>query len=229
MFQKLLKFPWKAATEERIARHDASAMRNWRELKEGSLEIPQELREHFLKFSDRTIPPLRQKSIKIDLTQMEKMGEFESIVKRCAAQAQAKKHSNTQTEDNPQSTDQTVHVNKDKNRMTLDELTTKIKDRIERGKDVGMPDQIILNAVNTKVDAVAPINPDVELSSENSKTNEVAEYKAENDNEKSIMDYPERIRIPRNAYKKGATYKVNDCFYDHDGKFLYRVLGMSNN
>lgn len=202
-------------------------MRNWKELKEGSLDIPKDLREHFLKFSDRIIPPLKKESIKVDLTQEEKIGEFESIVKRCA-QAQAKK-TNIDTEQNPDKTSiNMVHVKKDKERVTLKELTTKIKNRLEKGKDVDMPDQIIVNAVSTS-STVARINTDVDLSIEPSEKKQVIEYKKENDDEKSIMEYPERIRIPKSAYKKGATFKVNDCYYDHDGQFLYRVLGMSKN
>lgn len=227
MFQKLIRYPWKPASEQRIARHDATVMRNWKDLKEGSLDIPQDIRKHLLKFSDRTIPSLKKESIKIDLTQEKKMGEFESIVKRCAAQVQARNNTSNETNHTHETANKIHYVNKDRKRVTLDELSTKIKNRMDIGKKVGMPDQILLDAVNTKTSGVPELNSDVELSIEG-ESNEVVEYKAENVNEKSVMDYPERIRIPRNAYKKGATYKVNDCFYDHDGQFLYRVLGMSN-
>ncbi|ODN01795.1 Neugrin [Orchesella cincta] len=33
----------------------------------------------------------------------------------------------------------------------------------------------------------------------------------------------ERISIPDELRKSGATYKVGDCYYDEDGEFLYRV------
>ncbi|CAH2049266.1 unnamed protein product, partial [Iphiclides podalirius] len=59
--KKLLKYPWKPATDERIARHDASALRNWKDLKENTLNIPEDLRKHLLKFSERKIPPLNKK------------------------------------------------------------------------------------------------------------------------------------------------------------------------
>lgn len=41
-----------------------------------------------------------------------------------------------------------------------------------------------------------------------------------------IMEYKERVYIPRKVYKRGATYKISDCFYDDDGEFLYRVPGL---
>lgn len=34
------------------------------------------------------------------------------------------------------------------------------------------------------------------------------------------------IKIPRQRYKKGMTYRVRDSFYDDDGTFLYRVPGL---
>lgn len=37
--------------------------------------------------------------------------------------------------------------------------------------------------------------------------------------------YTRKIRIPKNVYKAGMTYRVKDCYYDDDGEFLYRVPG----
>ncbi|KAM3965540.1 uncharacterized protein ACR2FA_000387 [Aphomia sociella] len=231
--KKLLKYPWKPATELRIARHDASVMRNWRELKEGSLNIPNDLRQHFLKFSERAIPPLNKKSIKIDITQ-KKIGEFESIVQRCAAKEKNKSSQTNNTDPMEDDTTRTKDNNefkqkKDFKRITLDELTTKIKERLEGGRDVNEPDQIILNTISSNVPEVntEELHREIELSNENNEQKNISEYKEKDKNAMSIETYPERIRIPKKAYKKGATYKINDCYYDHDGKFLYRVLGMS--
>ncbi|KAG6441571.1 hypothetical protein O3G_MSEX001892 [Manduca sexta] len=225
--KKLLKYPWKPATEQRIERHDASVMRNWKELKEGGLGLPENMRKHFLKFSERTIPPLNQKSIKIDITQEEKMGEFERIVQRCASQGTKENHGEkSDSVGTNYTTDNKNKVHKDNSRTTLDELTAKIKKRLETGQDVDLPDQIILNTTKTKtIPTNQEMTKEIELFKDEIKENKVTEYK-EPDDDKSIMNYPEKINIPRKAYKKGATYKVNDCYYDHDGKFLYRVLGM---
>ncbi|XP_046744369.1 uncharacterized protein LOC124410207 [Diprion similis] len=38
--------------------------------------------------------------------------------------------------------------------------------------------------------------------------------------------YSEVIKIPKDQYKKGKLYKIQDCFYDDDGEFLYRVPGL---
>lgn len=42
----------------------------------------------------------------------------------------------------------------------------------------------------------------------------------------SFLMYPEKITIPKHLRRKGSIYKVNDCFYDHQGIFLYRVPGL---
>ncbi|CAK9815102.1 hypothetical protein ANTPLA_LOCUS8523 [Anthophora plagiata] len=40
------------------------------------------------------------------------------------------------------------------------------------------------------------------------------------------INYIKRLKIPKNVYKKGMTYRVKDCYYDDDGQFLYRVPGL---
>jgi len=42
----------------------------------------------------------------------------------------------------------------------------------------------------------------------------------------TINDYPLAIRIPKKVWKEGYMYRVNDCFYDDNGEFLYRVPGL---
>ncbi|KAJ8714604.1 hypothetical protein PYW07_002829 [Mythimna separata] len=232
--KKLLKFPWKPATEQRIARHDASVMRNWKELKEGSLDIPPELRNHFLKFSNRTIPPLSQKSIKIDITPEQDLGEFEQIVRKCAAKESTNNTENQSTKlalPSPHSSkpqDKQFKEKKDPKLITLDELTSRIKNRLEKGNNVDINDKIIINSTQAPSQSITErVQAEMELFHETHKEKGIVEYKTKTEDPKEIMNYPERIRIPKKAYKKGATYKVNDCYYDHDGKFLYRVLGMS--
>lgn len=40
------------------------------------------------------------------------------------------------------------------------------------------------------------------------------------------FNYIKPIKIPKNVYKEGMTYRVRDCYYDYDGQFLYRVPGL---
>lgn len=41
-----------------------------------------------------------------------------------------------------------------------------------------------------------------------------------------ICEYAKSIKIPKNLFKPGMTYRVQDCYYDDDGEFLYRVPGL---
>ncbi|XP_045776033.1 uncharacterized protein LOC123874594 [Maniola jurtina] len=228
--KKLLKYPWKPATEERITRHDASAMRNWRELKEGTLDIPDDLRAHFLKFSERKIPPLNKKSVKIDISQ-EKMGEFEQIVQRCAINEE-NNHNTEQFEEEPSDSNMESKITKkDWKRVTLDELASTIKNRLDKGKNVDVPDKMIMDTVNTlpsKTENAQEISKEIELFGETKEEKGLIKSKEEDNEIVAGTNYPERIRIPKKAYQRGATYKVNDCFYDYDGRFLYRVIGMTD-
>ncbi|OAD54855.1 hypothetical protein WN48_06055, partial [Eufriesea mexicana] len=40
------------------------------------------------------------------------------------------------------------------------------------------------------------------------------------------FEYVKCIKIPKNVYRKGMTYKIKDCYYDDDGEFLYRIPGL---
>lgn len=205
-------------------------MRNWRELKEGSLHIPDDLRQHFLKFSDRTIPPLNKRSVKIELTEPKDLGEFERIVQRCAAKDEKNEQSNNTTyKEKTDINENNEKIRKDYKRVTLEELTARIKKRMEKGNELNIPDQIMLNTMDNHVPEIshAELSKEIELDVEEHKK----ELTVPNEKDTKVIpitNYPERIRIPKKAYKSGATYKVNDCYYDHDGRFLYRVIGMSN-
>ncbi|XP_026326154.1 uncharacterized protein LOC113234846 [Hyposmocoma kahamanoa] len=227
--KKLLKYVWKPASQARIARHDESALRNWKELKEGHLDIPEDLRRHFLKFSERKIPSLSKKSLKIDITREEKLGEFERIIQRCAAREESLKDT-AAVETDPEMPKCNERKKKDSKRVTLDDLTAKIQQRLNKGNEIDLPDTMMLDMVTTEPVKVnnnqADSHHEVDLFTGDSKA-ELTEFKPTENNVIKI-DYTKRIRIPKKAYKKGATYKIDDCYYDDDGKFLYRVLGMTN-
>lgn len=57
-------------------------------------------------------------------------------------------------------------------------------------------------------------------------TRTVSIKRSEHDGKFPIHEIKQRIYIPRKAYRRGALFKVNDCFYDDGGELLYRVPGM---
>lgn len=40
------------------------------------------------------------------------------------------------------------------------------------------------------------------------------------------LSYTKPIKIAKQLYKPGMTYRISDCYYDDDGEFLYRVPGV---
>ncbi|XP_017478879.1 PREDICTED: uncharacterized protein LOC108368541 [Rhagoletis zephyria] len=50
---------------------------------------------------------------------------------------------------------------------------------------------------------------------------------AEDQKRFEITRVKDRIHIPRKVWREGATYRVEDAYYDDDGEFLYRVPGMT--
>lgn len=52
--------------------------------------------------------------------------------------------------------------------------------------------------------------------------------KARNSKISDNETYSLPIKIPENIYQKDKIYRVNDCYYDDNGQFLYRIPGVRN-
>ncbi|EZA61041.1 uncharacterized protein LOC105287565 [Ooceraea biroi] len=50
--------------------------------------------------------------------------------------------------------------------------------------------------------------------------------KAWNKKADTQLEYAKPIKIAKHLHKPGMTYRINDCYYDDDGEFLYRVPGV---
>lgn len=109
--------------------------------------------------------------------------------------------------------------------LTLDALKQDIERKIENNKNVDDYEKMIIK--ETK-----PTNN--KLSADSTKIGSMQTYKVELNTQLSVevdkkvyaLSYPEKITVPKEKYKKGYTYKINDCYYDDDGEFLYRVPGI---
>ena len=58
-------------------------------------------------------------------------------------------------------------------------------------------------------------------SKDNDDQDKVISLKSKAQNDEPKM----KLEIPLDIYKKGGTYQLNDCFYDSNGEFLYRIPG----
>lgn len=220
-------------------------MRNWKELKEDMLDgVTPEMKDHLMKFSNRTIPPRQQKDI-ADTKELSPgaMGfsEFKNIVTKYdqATEKPEKQHfrlpaANTkdqlQIEDSSEQMENSVirkQLLPDTTRITLDGLRSKISASAERNVEISLDDQSIITP-EKEITSLHNSNEKIQTDSNTyiQKANPDMPVNKQAEEELVGTPYPDRIRIPKKAYQRGVTYKVNDCYYDDDGRFLYRVPGL---
>lgn len=116
-------------------------------------------------------------------------------------------------------------------RYTLDQYRTKLGEDLNKTMDSSQEE--IKAIIGNKKLTIAESNQSSEMyvaPSERYKTDAVA-YQPSIKSPLKLMDMenqPDRIKIPKEEWKKGSLYKVNDCFYDDKGQFLYRVPGLKS-
>lgn len=237
--RKILKAKWYPKNEKRVQKHDETVQRNWNSLKSGQLtDIPPKLYEHVIKFANREIdtaalpkfqPRKRVAGIKT------KNDEFLSVITSCkkyesiqpkedSNQFEVKQENLNQQDEYFDETLLTPPKDKRLNRrMTLDELKKILNtpDEYDSGNDY----REVKNPAGTAIVSI-PTTEEI-ISMEKFEPTGVAKVKDQD--LMKIMNEPikEKIKIPKKLWKRGATYKINDCFYDDDGEFLYRVPGMT--
>lgn len=155
----------------------------------------------------------------------QKAGEFASIIK---SYDQLKHKSSLEDTDKNVVDNRYMELGSgqslDNKLVTLDQLKRNIGKDVVAGKPVNKQDEMLLKEVfHKETDSVQQY--DVHHVIEN-KHNFKTELATVGKTKMELVTYPERIKIPKDKYIKGSTYKVNDCYYDDDGEFLYRVPGM---
>lgn len=128
------------------------------------------------------------------------------------------------------------NIVKDRRQVTLDTLRTNINQSISHGKKPSAIDLTILERVKPIERSDGQVgnlsekplsnSPDDKEKNAISSINESSAITLEHsmDTERDLI--PFRIKIPKHCWVRGATYKVEDRYYDYDGTFLYRVPGM---
>lgn len=199
--------------------------------------MTRDLREKFLKFSNRIIPPRREDDLKktIQLTNEQKVfGEFSSLV----APKIEDNVSTTITELEQKLSDENrsltlATIEKyylDKNKYTtLSEVKEKLSTALEKNKQLNPLDQLIVQSKSNDSIAFSEVPEPTEMKSVYAKPKNSSVFGDMNQLSEPEVEkvYFKRVRIPKSVYKKGCTYKINDCYYDHDGQFLYRVPGLT--
>lgn len=103
----------------------------------------------------------------------------------------------------------------------LNELDT---DKVEQTSTIDIAENSFNNNIEISMNTFKPVPIPQREFSDNMPDTYVKEwYKKEVE-----KDYPDYIKIPKNKFKHGMTYRIKDCYYDDDGEFLYRVPGLKD-
>lgn len=205
--------------------------------------LPESLVEHLRKFTSRSkiYKSIDSSSVMrevVNISNRSPRGEFSEIISSYQKLKNPDNTENRKAEQffqplkptNPTS-DKDTYLTTDvysKNMVTLSSLEQKIQKRASKGANISEEDKVILlqSRKATVSSQPAPVFNEVDLTAimENKYETRTVIRKAERDY--SHLIYPEKIIIPKDKVKRGMSYKLNDCYYDSDGTFLYRVPGM---
>lgn len=212
LFQKIIKNKWHKSESKR-ENHDRSVENNWKLLKEGKVELPENLVKHLLKFTSRKPNTQNFQQERKIITPPMKKGEFSAIIDSY----QQLKNKSTEIEKPEQPTTSC-------NDKLLGETVTPYANKMVPLRYLKEPEiktDVPETQVNVDLEKIFHGKESKYLTkTSNAITTQTAKEKS------LVVKYPEKIKIPKDKYKKGFTYKVNDCYYDDDGEFLYRVPGM---
>nr|XP_022919458.1 uncharacterized protein LOC111428249 [Onthophagus taurus] len=241
VIKKIVKSSWSKTNPNKIKNHDLSVEKNWDLFKEGKLDLPSELKEHLNKFTSRKMNHFElsaeKKPVikKIDGEFSEILKSYDRLKNKNKENFECNESEKIQLKKTKKLGGNTMLINsgdlendkimkKDNKLVTLSELKNRIGKKSEMGNDLSMEDQLLLRENKIELENVKEIGSIVDIS-ELKNTNYLStQVKSKKDFKH--LEYPEKIIIPKDKFKKGYTYKLNDCFYDCDGLFLYRVPGM---
>ncbi|KAM7363922.1 uncharacterized protein ACRADG_000643 [Cochliomyia hominivorax] len=256
VISKILKSNWSPMSAKKIQKHDASVLKNWERFKNGeySKEIRPELNEHLKKFVDRETKDSNNLQNSIKSFQKKPWhkpicNEFFTIIKSLRPNHyEAEKTStlflNVKTskimkKSLPHIEDTDTYLLgeiKNNKSITMGEFKAKHQHHLINTEDMSNTTlyEMAVQNLNNTTGTGKVNNENVSVTTSNSinldytdkfSSNEIVI--SENDRKRyGMSDIKRRIHIPRKFWRKGATFRVNDCYYDDDGELLYRVPGM---
>ncbi|XP_063230295.1 neugrin [Bacillus rossius redtenbacheri] len=226
IIKKVLKSSWKPESAASIVKHDANVKKNWELLREEKLDISPNLKAHVSKFTSRQDLITSEESVSAVIASPQKprgrVPEFENIIKQYNDVIGEKDQTKNVFHDsfspvvkhvrNSRKLSEGNSVSTEKMHISWSEFKGEMNYN-EGDQDPG-------NEVIHLEDSSA-----VEFRMKNTKVKKHVSVMSqlEGVNDSTIL---EKIKIPKNKWQAGATYRVKDCYYDDDGRFLYRVPGM---
>lgn len=221
---KIIKAKWLIRDSKRVEQHDSKVQQNWDSLRQGNVPgINEELRKHLLKFADRDIDHVPSKETKRNLLELP-AGEFSQIITSCKKMSEPLAIKAFHNEPDSRGA-APMHTASDygSNTIVLDGVSDRRPMTIELFRDSsGMlqPNSPPLNTTPATVNHVSTA-----LGSRTGKV-EMMPVPSQFNANKKMFELQDQITIPRKLRRHGATYKVDDSYFDEDGEFLYRVPGM---
>ncbi|XP_035780325.1 neugrin-like [Anopheles albimanus] len=250
---KIVKTKWQPKDDARIERHDAAVKENWEMFRSGRIKhLDPGFAQHLGKFVQRNVtegnPPRAQQTRVQELRPLAE-GEFSAIVTSCKKyQSEAKnvdrlplllQNNNPRSEEleeemaelnddykelDPRAPKQDMFIMgqvNDKRHLTLAEMkrsSGELASDSDRGRIVD------ISRLKLGTDVVDELEKRYDPPDRAATVFDPSLDGRDKANEADIKEF---IKIPSKLYKKGATYQLDDCFYDDDGEFLYRVPGMN--
>ncbi|CAG9818329.1 unnamed protein product [Phaedon cochleariae] len=239
-------------SDSKIVNHDANVQKNWKSFEKGEMtDLPEDLVEHLNKFTKRisrnnlvqySSPVNNKKEI---IVQPDAPREFSEII---SSYERLKNKNRVQEEvkevqtvsnypslpANPENSDTYLMIDKknmkQRKHMTLTQLQNKIQTKALDGNILSEDEKMILKEINPPTEteniSLAQVNEEDTTIIMNKFNSTGGSLVKKSERDYNHLIYPEKIRIPKDKVRKGYTYRLNDCFYDCDGEFLYRVPGM---
>lgn len=228
--RKILKAKWQPSDSKRVAKHDEKVRSNWKSFVNGEFkEMDQRLSEHLKKFSKRNLKARvnYDSMLKKEMPQPQST-EFVGIISSCKKYVTEPKQISSESNGSvaqlqlPSEAYATPKSSGPVKFYTFKPTTSSESLSVSTGAET-----IFNNPFRTGTKPQPDSNKqNSTLSVTKFENNEVQLH--ESDLKKlSIPSIRHHIDIPVKLFRKGATYRLADCYYDDDGEFLYRVPGMT--
>ncbi|EDW59429.1 neugrin [Drosophila virilis] len=222
--QKVLRSKWRPHSVERIRSHDASVMQNWTELHAGKCAgVPPQFLHHLQKFAQRQRQDLQQSTPEQWPTRPELPVPQRTEFRALLGNEGNKQLTTEMPAQRPEERSMVPSATEDETYL-LDKVKNKRKMRLQELKESQLVPQqqqhLEQQLPNPSGTGVLPSfvqkfeHTEIVMSVADQRKYEMSKVK-------------DRIVIPRKLYRQGATYRVEDAYYDDDGEFLYRVPGMT--
>lgn len=199
-------------------------------------DLPPLLEEHLKKFTNRKLNFKHFEPPNIQATKTQKYqepsGEFAQII----TSFENLKNRSSENETNQQSCNSMNEIQSTKKPLKETYLVTQPKEFVNKKlitlNEMEKQENNILSATTDQSKKSEEIVLEQNNTLETVEDENIQKYKQVNKGINKTkpnvnhLIYPERIKIPKKKYKKDHIFKLNDCYYDDDGEFLYRVPGM---